>query len=93
LRCCKSACAFSWSCQKSGALIFTSSSAICLRADSASKIAPHEPDAFLELGVALFEIFDVLGHVQILHRKAKNRKSKLVFAALRLSVSRGATNA
>ena len=78
LRCCKSAWAFSWSFQKSGALIFSSSSAICLRADSASKIAPHEPNAFLKLGVALLEVFDVFSHVQILHRKLENGKSKLL---------------
>jgi hypothetical protein len=34
----------------------------CFSADAASKIAPHEPDAFGQLGVALFEIFDVFSH-------------------------------
>jgi hypothetical protein len=55
--------AFSWSCQKSGALIFCSSAANCGSIAEASKIAPHELDAFLELGVALLQVFDVLGHV------------------------------
>jgi len=33
-----------------------------LRADSASKKAPHELDAFIQLGEALLEIFYVFGH-------------------------------
>jgi hypothetical protein len=55
--------AFSWSCQKSGALIFCSRAANCGSIAEASKIAPHELDAFLKLGVALLQVFDVLGHV------------------------------
>jgi hypothetical protein len=33
-----------------------------LRADSASKKAPHELHAFIQLGEALLEVFDVFGH-------------------------------
>jgi hypothetical protein len=55
--------AFSWSCQKSGALIFCSRAANWGSIAEASKIAPHELDAFLKLGVALLQVFDVLGHV------------------------------
>jgi hypothetical protein len=68
--------AFSGSCQKSGALIFSSSAANCGSIAEASKIAPHQLDAFLELGVALLQVFDVLGHVGILHSVAGIRKSK-----------------
>src|SRR5271155_4354552 len=63
LRCCRVACAFSWSCQKLGSLVFASNSASCLRADSASKKAPHKLDAFIQLGEALLEVFDVFGHL------------------------------
>jgi hypothetical protein len=45
------------------ALIFTSSAASWLRAEGTSKIAPHELDALLELGVALLQVFDVFGHI------------------------------
>src|SRR5580704_11724646 len=62
LRCCRVACAFSWSCQKLGSLVFASKSASCLRADSASKKAPHKLDAFVQLGEALLQVFDVFGH-------------------------------
>src|SRR5271154_909421 len=62
LRCCSVACAFSWSCQKLGSLVLASNSASCLRADAASKKAPHELDAFIQLGEALLEVFDVFGH-------------------------------
>jgi len=55
--------AFSWSCQKSGALIFCSRAANCGAIAEASKIAPHQLDAFLELGVALLKVFDVRGHM------------------------------
>jgi hypothetical protein len=30
--------------------------------EESSKIAPHELDAFLQLGVALLQVFDVRGH-------------------------------
>jgi hypothetical protein len=33
-----------------------------LRADAASKKAPHELDAFVQLGEALLQVFDVFGH-------------------------------
>src|SRR5271155_261047 len=62
LRCCSVACAFSWSCQKLGSLVLASNSASCLRADSASKKAPHKLDAFIQLGEALLQVFDVFGH-------------------------------
>src|ERR1700678_2639250 len=62
LRCCKTPCAFSWFCQKSGSLTFTSRAASCFRAESASKKAPHELDALFELGVALLQVFDVFSH-------------------------------
>jgi len=62
LRCCNSDWAFSWSCQNSGALIFSSSSAICLRADCESKITPHESHAFLKLVEAFLQILDVFRH-------------------------------
>src|SRR5580704_5828272 len=62
LRCCRVACAFSWSCQKLGSLVFASNSASCSRADSASKKAPHKLDAFVQLGEALLQVFDVFGH-------------------------------
>jgi hypothetical protein len=39
-----------------------SNSASCLRADSASKKAPHKLDAFIQLGEALLQVFDVFGH-------------------------------
>jgi hypothetical protein len=55
--------AFSGSCQKSGALIFFSSSANCGSIADASKIAPHQLDAFLELGVTFLQVFDVRGHI------------------------------
>src|SRR5271156_1395709 len=63
LRCCRVAWAFSWSCQKLGSLVLASNSASCLRADSASKKAPHKLDAFIQLGEALLEGFDVFGHL------------------------------
>jgi hypothetical protein len=56
------ACAFSWFCQKFGSLVLASNSANWLRADSASKKAPHELDAFIQLGEALLQVFDVFGH-------------------------------
>ena len=62
LRCCITACALAWSCQKFGAFIFSSRAASCLRAEDSSKIAPHKLDALGELGVALLEIFDMLRH-------------------------------
>src|SRR5271155_4979412 len=62
LRCCRVAWAFSWSCQNLGSLVLASNSASCLRADAASKKAPHELDAFIQLGEALLEVFDVFGH-------------------------------
>ncbi len=40
-----------------------------------SKIAPHELDAFLEPGVAVFEIFDVAAHR--FDTKDETRNSKL----------------
>jgi len=52
-------------------LIFCSRAANCGSIAEASKIAPHELDAFLELGVALLKVFDVLGHAPILHRKSE----------------------
>jgi len=54
------ACALDWSCQKSGAFIFSSREARWDWALGTSKIAPHQLDAFRELGVALLQIFDVL---------------------------------
>ena len=69
LRCCRTACAFAWSCQKFGSLIFSSSAASCWRAEEASKIAPHKLDAFLELGVALLQVFDVFSHGYRVQRK------------------------
>src|ERR1700689_3781398 len=68
LRCCRVACAFSWSCQKLGSLVFASNSASCLRADSASKKAPDELDAVLQLGEAQLQLFDVFGHCNPLYR-------------------------
>jgi hypothetical protein len=62
------ACAFSWSCQKLGSLVFASNSANCLRADAASKKAPHELDAFIQLGEALLQVFDVFGHCNLFYR-------------------------
>ena len=51
--------------------------------EESSKIAPHQLDAFLELGVALLQVFDVLGrrHGLILHTKSENGKSKLASGA------------
>src|SRR5271169_5111605 len=66
LRCCRVACAFSWSCQKLGSLVSASNSASCLRADSASKKAPHKLDAFIQLGEALLEVLDVFCHFVLL---------------------------
>src|SRR5271156_2320714 len=77
LRCCRRTCAFSWFCQKSGSLTFSSRTASCFRAESASKKAPHERDTFLELGVALLQVFYVFGHSQILTAKFEKRKLKL----------------
>ncbi len=68
LRCCRVACAFSWSCQKFGSLVLASNSASCLRADSASKKAPHELDTFIQLGEALLQVFDVFGHENLFYR-------------------------
>src|ERR1700685_2252610 len=68
LRCCSVACAFSWSCQKLGSLVLPSNSASCLRADSASKKAPHKLDAFVQLGEALLQVFDVFGHCNPFYR-------------------------
>jgi hypothetical protein len=34
-----------------------------LRAEAASKKAPHELDAFIQLGEALLQVFDVFGHL------------------------------
>jgi hypothetical protein len=36
-----------------------------LRADSASKKAPHKLDAFIQLGEALLEVFYVFGHLDV----------------------------
>jgi len=52
--------------------------ASCFCAEAASKIAPYKPDAFGQLGVALFEVFDVFSHVQILHRKDGTGNVKLL---------------
>ena len=60
LRCCITDWALAWSCQKSGAFIFSSSAVSCVRAEGSSKIAPHEFDALLELGVARLQVFDVV---------------------------------
>jgi hypothetical protein len=46
-----------------GSPIFSSSAATWLRAEEASKIAPDELEALLELGVALPKIFDVFSHI------------------------------
>src|ERR1700683_2379891 len=62
LRCCKTTCAFSWSCQKFGSLTLSSNVASCLRAEPASKKAPHQLNTFLKLGVALLQVFDVFSH-------------------------------
>jgi hypothetical protein len=56
------ACALAWSCQKSGAFSFSWSAASCLLAEPSSKIAPHELEALLELGVASLEILDMFSH-------------------------------
>jgi hypothetical protein len=56
------ACALAWSCQKSGAFSFSWRAASCLVAEPSSKIAPHELEALLELGVASLEILDVFSH-------------------------------
>src|SRR5277367_4942710 len=72
LRCCRVACAFSWSCQKLGSLVFASNSANCLRADSASKKAPHKLDTFIQLGEALLQVFDVFGHWILFYRISKD---------------------
>jgi hypothetical protein len=69
--------ALAWSCQKFGSFSFSWSAASCLRAEPSSKIAPHELEALLELGVASLEILDVFSHAQILHTKLEIRKSKL----------------
>lgn len=61
LRSCRIACAFDWSFQKSGALVFSSKDAICCSADGASKIAPDECDALVEFEVSLLEVFDLHG--------------------------------
>jgi dihydrofolate reductase len=55
-------------------LILPSSAASCGSIAEASKIAPHELDPFLELGVALLQVFNVRGHTQILHRNASKGK-------------------
>jgi hypothetical protein len=39
-----------------------------LRADSASKKAPHELDALIQLGEALLQVFDVFGHCNPFYR-------------------------
>jgi hypothetical protein len=36
-----------------------------LRADSASKKAPHKLNAFIQLGEALLQVFDVFGHLGV----------------------------
>ena len=77
LRCCKTACAFSWSCQKFGSLTFSSNVASCLRAEPASKKAPHELNTFLKLGVALLQVFNMFGHEGILTAKGGMEHSKL----------------
>jgi hypothetical protein len=46
-----------------------------LRAEEASKIAPHELDALLELVVAMMQVFDVFGHAWILQTKGEIAKS------------------
>jgi len=53
LRSCRIACAFAWSCQKFGSLVFSSTAAICFSALATSKIAPHEFDALAQIRVAL----------------------------------------
>src|SRR5581483_570585 len=58
LRCCRTCCAVSWSCQKSGCEVRFSRSARRLRLRSTSKIAPHELDAFVQFLKPVFEIFD-----------------------------------
>src|SRR5690348_13104547 len=60
LRCCITDWALAWSCQKSGAFIFCSSAVSPVRAEGSSKIAPHELDALLELGVARLQVFNVV---------------------------------
>src|ERR1700722_870932 len=85
LRCCKTPCAFSWSCQKFGSLTYSSNVASCLRAESASKKAPHELNTFLKLGVALLQVFDVFSHSffaslfqkTVTTRPASGRKTKV----------------
>ena len=48
-----------------------------MRAESASKKAPHEFNTFLKLGVALLQVFDVFGHEEILTAKRGMEHSKL----------------
>jgi len=50
-----------------GSLVFVSSSASCLRAGAASKIASHKLDAFFELGEALLQVFDMFSHIGSLY--------------------------
>src|SRR6266851_8578345 len=50
--------ACSGSCQKFGCEVFCSRAARRLRFSEASKIAPHKIEAFLQLFVAMFEIFE-----------------------------------
>jgi hypothetical protein len=47
---------------------------ICFWADAASKIAPHEPDAFRQFGVALLQVFDVFSHLKNCTQEIRNWK-------------------
>jgi hypothetical protein len=47
-----------------------------LRAEEASKIAPHEIDALLEFVVAMLQIFNVFGHAWILQTKSEIANSE-----------------
>jgi hypothetical protein len=43
-----------------------------LRADAASKKAPHKLDAFIQLGEALLQVFNVFGHYNPFYRILKD---------------------
>jgi hypothetical protein len=53
-----------------------------LRAEEASKIAPHQLDALLKLVVAMLQIFDVFGHQWILQTKSEIANSEGEFPSL-----------
>src|SRR6185437_13621261 len=62
LRCCRTPCAFSWSCQKAGSLAFASRDFRRSRLVATSKIAPHELDALFQFVKARLKIFNEITH-------------------------------